>query len=64
MDFEHLPHPAPVPGEPRQQALLDPGFGKLFGQPHEIDALYESTYVDVHRRYAASRKRMQEMLTG
>ena len=30
MDFEHLPHPAPVPGETRQQALQDPGFGKLF----------------------------------
>ena len=30
MDFEHIPHPAPVPGETRQQALLDPGFGKLF----------------------------------
>ncbi|MDG6080224.1 branched-chain amino acid aminotransferase [Erythrobacter litoralis] len=30
MDFEHLPHPAPVPGETRQQAIADPGFGKLF----------------------------------
>ena len=30
MDFKHLPHSAPVPGETRQQALQDPGFGKLF----------------------------------
>ena len=30
MDFEHLPHPAPVPGETRQQAIADPGFGKIF----------------------------------
>ncbi|NIJ61128.1 branched-chain amino acid aminotransferase [Qipengyuania flava] len=30
MDFAHLPHPAPVPGETRQQALLNPGFGTLF----------------------------------
>lgn len=30
MNFEHLTHPAPVPGETRQQALQDPGFGKLF----------------------------------
>jgi O-acetylhomoserine/O-acetylserine sulfhydrylase-like pyridoxal-dependent enzyme len=39
-----------------------PGFTRHFGQPHEIDALYESTYVDVHRRYAASRPRMRQML--
>ena len=30
MDFTHLPHPAPVPGETRQQAIADPGFGKIF----------------------------------
>jgi O-acetylhomoserine/O-acetylserine sulfhydrylase-like pyridoxal-dependent enzyme len=41
-----------------------PGFTRHFGQPHEIDALYESTYVDVHRRYAASRPRMQQLLSG
>jgi O-acetylhomoserine (thiol)-lyase len=40
-----------------------PGFTRYFGQPHEIDALYESIYVDVHRRYAASRPRMQQMLS-
>ena len=39
-----------------------PGFTRHFGQPHEIDALYESIYVDVHRRYAASRPRMRQML--
>jgi O-acetylhomoserine (thiol)-lyase len=41
-----------------------PGFSRHFGQPHEIDALYESIYVDVHRRYAASRPRMQQMLSS
>ena len=30
MDFTSIPHPAPVPGETRQQALADPGFGTLF----------------------------------
>ncbi|MGB7409473.1 MAG: branched-chain amino acid aminotransferase [Pontixanthobacter sp.] len=30
MTFTALPHPAPVPGETRQQALADPGFGTLF----------------------------------
>ena len=39
-----------------------PGFLGFFAQPHEIDALYESTYVDVHRRYAASRPRMATLL--
>jgi len=39
------------------------GFSRHFGQPQAIDALYESIYVDVHRRYAASRPRMQQMLS-
>ena len=39
-----------------------PGFLGHFAQPHEIDALYESTYVDVHRRYAASRPRMADLM--
>ena len=30
MEFQHLPHPAPVPGETRRQAIADPGFGKVF----------------------------------
>ncbi len=30
MDFAHLPHPAPVPGETRAQAVADPGFGSVF----------------------------------
>ena len=30
LSFRHIPHPAPVPGESRAQALADPGFGKLF----------------------------------
>jgi cystathionine beta-lyase/cystathionine gamma-synthase len=39
-----------------------PGFLGYFAQPHEIDALYETTYLDVHRRYAASRPRMETLL--
>ena len=30
MDFKHIPHPAPVPGETRAEAIADPGFGKIF----------------------------------
>ena len=29
-DFAHLPHPAPVDGETRAQAIADPGFGSVF----------------------------------
>jgi len=39
-----------------------PGFLSHFPAPGEVDALYEFTYVDVHRRYAASRPRMAELL--
>jgi len=30
LDFARLPHPAPVPGASRDQAIADPGFGKVF----------------------------------
>ena len=40
-----------------------PGFTSHFAPPHEIDALYESVYVDVHRRLAASRPRMKQLLS-
>ena len=30
IDIAHIPHPAPVPGETRAQAIADPGFGKVF----------------------------------
>jgi branched-chain amino acid aminotransferase len=30
IDIARLPHPAPVPGATRSQAIADPGFGKLF----------------------------------
>ncbi len=30
LDFTRLPHAAPVPGESRDQAIADPGFGKVF----------------------------------
>jgi len=29
-DFTRIPHPAPVPGATRDQAIADPGFGKVF----------------------------------
>lgn len=40
-----------------------PGFLAGFPSSDEMDRLYESTYVDVHRRYAASRPRMASLLT-
>jgi O-acetylhomoserine/O-acetylserine sulfhydrylase-like pyridoxal-dependent enzyme len=40
-----------------------PGFMEHFAPPDEVDALYESVYVDVHRRLAASRPRMRQLLT-
>ncbi len=30
LDFNRIPHPAPVPGATREQAIADPGFGKVF----------------------------------
>jgi branched-chain amino acid aminotransferase len=30
VEFTHVPHPAPVPGATRAEALADPGFGKVF----------------------------------
>ena len=30
LEFSRLPHPAPVPGAAREQAIADPGFGKVF----------------------------------
>ena len=30
IDFSRIPHPAPVPGASRDQAIADPGFGKVF----------------------------------
>ena len=30
MDFEHLPHAAPVPSATRDEALANPGFGTVF----------------------------------
>jgi branched-chain amino acid aminotransferase len=30
LDFNRIPHPAPVPGASRAEAIADPGFGKVF----------------------------------
>lgn len=43
-------------------APVCPGFLDYFPPPADVDALYESTYVDVHRRYAASRPRMAQLM--
>jgi O-acetylhomoserine (thiol)-lyase len=53
----HLMHAAELTMEPDC-----PGFLRHFPAPEAIDELYESTYVDVHRRYAASRPRMGRLL--
>jgi hypothetical protein len=39
-----------------------PGFVAHFPVPEEVDRLYQETYVDVHRRYAASRPGMARLL--
>ena len=39
-----------------------PGFLAHFPPPEVIDRLYEDTYVDVHRRYAASRPGMARLM--
>tara|TARA_R110002072_G_scaffold86774_6_gene195801 strand:- start:22 stop:1101 length:1080 start_codon:yes stop_codon:yes gene_type:complete len=41
MNFEQIAHPAPVPGATRQQALADPGFGKLFTD-HMVEIDYDA----------------------
>ena len=41
MNFEQIAHPAPVPGATRQQAIADPGFGKLFTD-HMIEIDYDA----------------------
>ncbi|HET9694475.1 MAG TPA: PLP-dependent transferase [Steroidobacteraceae bacterium] len=40
-----------------------PGFVSHFAPPDEVDALFEDVYVDVHRRLAASRPRMRQLLS-
>jgi branched-chain amino acid aminotransferase len=39
MEFAHLPHPAPVPTDAREQALANPGFGTVFTD-HMVRADY------------------------
>jgi hypothetical protein len=39
-----------------------PGFLAHFPASADIDAFYEETYADVHRRYVASRPRMADLL--
>ena len=44
-DFAHLPHPAPVPSETRDQALADPGFGSLFTD-HMVTIAFDADRVE------------------
>lgn len=41
IEFEHLPHPAPVPGATRDQAIANPGFGTLFTD-HMVTVDYDA----------------------
>ncbi|QZH74192.1 MAG: branched-chain amino acid aminotransferase [Erythrobacter sp.] len=41
MQFERLPHPSPVPSAARDQAIADPGFGKVFTD-HMVSIDYDA----------------------
>lgn len=41
MDFEHIPHAAPVPSATRDEALTNPGFGTLFTD-HMVEIDYDA----------------------
>ena len=55
MDFERIPHAAPVPGETRQQAIADPGFGKVF-----TDHMVEVDYDEAKGGWHTARLRARE----
>ncbi|UVI40833.1 branched-chain amino acid aminotransferase [Qipengyuania spongiae] len=55
MDFERIPHAAPVPGETRQQAIADPGFGKIF-----TDHMVEVDYDEAKGGWHTARLRARE----
>lgn len=57
MLLAHLMRSAELSIEP-----VVPGFARGFPAPAVVDALYESTYVDVHRRYVAAKPKMAQML--
>lgn len=48
MDFEHLPHAAPVPSATRDEAIKDPGFGTLFTD-HMVVIDYDAEKGGWHR---------------
>jgi O-acetylhomoserine/O-acetylserine sulfhydrylase-like pyridoxal-dependent enzyme len=41
---------------------VSPGFSKRFPAPADVDALYRSTYLDVHERWVRSQPSMAELL--
>ena len=45
IDFAHLPHPAPVPSETRDEALADPGFGSIFTD-HMVTIAFDAARVE------------------
>ena len=45
MDFEHIPHAAPVPSATRDEALSNPGFGTVFTD-HMVEIDYDADRAD------------------
>ena len=48
MNFEHIPHPSPVPADARQEALQNPGFGTVFTD-HMVVIDYDEAKGGWHR---------------
>lgn len=57
IDFEHIPHPAPVPGETRAQALADPGFGTVFSD-HMVMIDYDADKSGWHSARIGPREKL------
>ncbi|GMM93916.1 branched-chain amino acid aminotransferase [Qipengyuania sp. MTN3-11] len=55
MEFEHIPHAAPVPSATRERALADPGFGKVFTD-HMIEIDYDADRGGWHRARLKARE--------
>jgi len=55
MDFQTLPHPAPLPSETRDEALANPGFGTLFSD-HMVEIDYDEAKGGWHRAQIGPRR--------
>ncbi len=62
MDFTHLPHPAPVPGETRAQAIADPGFGSVFTD-HMVTIDFQADHAGEPAGWHSARIGPREALT-